>query len=62
MQLEGHLKQLEMWKAGRTPYEGKDYDAAQDVMLHILKEFTDINGKLGGMAKDLDNLRQNQGR
>lgn len=64
MQLEGHLKKLDMWKAGKTMQgtEGGDYDADKDVMLHILKELTDINGKLGGVAKDLDEIRANQGR
>jgi hypothetical protein len=62
MRLEGHLKQLDLWKDGRTPTDGKDYNPENDVMLHILKELTDINGKLSGMAEDLNNIRQNQGR
>ena len=61
MRLEGHLKQLDLWKDGRTPTDGKDYDADKDVMLHILKELTDISGKLGGVAKDVDDIRKHMG-
>lgn len=64
MQLEGHLKKLDMWKAGKTMdgTEGGDYDPDKDVTLHILKELAEINGKLGGVAKTVEEIRQNIGR
>ena len=55
MRLEGHLKQLELWKDGRTPTDGKDYDPEKDVMLHILNELVNIRDMV-------DAIRQGQGR
>jgi hypothetical protein len=60
MRLEGHLRQLDMWKDGKTPTV-KDYDPDKDVVLHILKELAEMNGKLGGVAQAVEEIRKNMG-